>query len=161
MSDFSDIATSLVALITPVVTPALVHARRRWNADWPRYKDAVMVTYSGETDPRVSVWMVSRESVASEPGSAFGQIQRTHRMVILGALGFDDADDTYTRFQDTVDALLVALDKAKTLSLNDSTLYGIGPSSARTIGEESLGSLLCHVAEIEVEVVTVNSVAYT
>lgn len=160
MSDFSDIAAALVSLITPVVTPAIVHARRRWNADWSIFKDHVLVTYAGETDPRVSVWMVSRESVASEPGSSFGKVQRTHRMVVLGALGFDDGDDTYTRFQDTVDALMVALDKAKTLSLNDSVLYSIGPSSARTIGEESLGSVLCHVAEIEVEVVTVNAVAY-
>lgn len=161
MSDYSDIAAALASLVTPIVTPAIVHARRRWNADWATFKDQVMVTYSGETDPRVSVWMIARESVAVEPGPAFNQVQRTHKMLVFGALSFDDGDDTYTRFQDTVDALLVALTKPKTLSLGDAILYGVGPPSARTIGEEALGSILCHVAEIELDVVTVAGVTYT
>lgn len=158
MSQFSDIATAMGAIVSGVTDAGQVHQRRRWAADWSRFLNEFKTTVSGKT--QIRTWMVTRESWQAEPGEAFGEVKRTHRFLIVGALGFEDASNTETTFQALVESVCTAVDARKDLGLAYVTDYSVGPCSVRTITAEQLGSVLCHVTEIEVPVETVQTVSY-
>lgn len=159
MSSYTSIAAALKTLLEAIPNIGQVHAYRRWNADWSTYLDHTKTTLSGEN--QVRVWMVTRESLTSSFEDSFRQARHTHSMVIVGALGLNDSDDTYTKFQELLDLVVAALDAKRDLSASDIIDYSIGAASVRTIGEEALGSVLCHVAEIEVSVITLSPVTFS
>ena len=158
MSQFSDIAGALSTIVTAVTNVGQVHARRRWDADWSRFLNQFKATISGKV--QVRAWMVTREGWAGEPGDSFGEVQRQHRMLLVGALGVEDASDTETTFQGLIESICDAIDARKDLGLSAVVDYSVGPCSVRTIGVEPVGSVLCHVCEIEIPVTTVQTVAY-
>lgn len=158
MSQYSDVATALGAIVSGVTNAGQVHQRRRWSADWSKFLNQFKATVAGKV--QIRTWMITRESWAAEPGDSFGQVKRTHQFVIVGALGFEDASDTETTFQALVEAVCNAIDARTDLGLSYVPDFGIGPCSVRTIGAEQLGSVLAHVCEIVVPVETVQSVVY-
>lgn len=157
MSEYDDISAALKAVIQGVANTGVVHSYRRWSNNWSDYLDLVDSTVPAN---EVRFWMVSRDGVDGE-SMEFGAIQRTHRMVVQGAMALDDSAATAATFQGLVDSVMEALDTKRDLGLSYVVDYGVGPCSARTIGEEALGDVLCHVVEISVPVVTLNTVVYS
>jgi len=158
MSQFSDIAGALSTIVSAVANTGQVHARRRWDADWSKFLNQFKSTISGKA--QVRAWMVTREGWSADPGDSFGEVQRIHRMLLVGALGVEDASDTETTFQALIEAICDAIDTRRDLGLSAVTDYSVGPCSVRTIGIEPVGAVLCHVCEIEIPVTTVQTVAY-
>ena len=159
MSQFSDVATALGTIVGAVTNVGQVHQRRRWNADWSKFLNQFKATISGKV--QIRTWMITREGWQAEPGDAFGEVKRTHQFLIVGALGLEDASDTETTFQALVEAVCDAVDARTDLGLAYVTDYSVGPCTVRTISAEQLGSVLCHVCEILVEVQTEQAVSYT
>lgn len=159
MSQFSDIASALGTIVGGVTNVGQVHQRRRWSADWSKFLNQFKATIGGKA--QVRAWMVTRESWQAEPGDAFGEVRRRHVFLIVGALGFEDASDTETTFQALVEAVCDAVDARKDLGLAYVTDYSVGPCSLRTLTAEQLGSVLCHVCEISVEIETTQQVSYS
>lgn len=158
MSTFSDIASALSTIVAGVTNSGQVHARRRWDADWSRFLNQFKATIGGKV--QIRTWMVTREGWAAEPGEGFAEVQRTHRMLLVGALGVEDASDTETTFQGLIESVCDAIDARRDLGLASVTDYSVGPCSVRTIAIEPVGSVLCHVCEIEIPVTTVQAVSY-
>lgn len=159
MTDFDDIATALETALDTVANIGTTHAFQRWSNNWSDFLDRAEATVSSVD--QIRFWMIARERVDAEPGEAFGQVRRTHRMVIIGALGVKDSSNTYTTFQQLVDTILNTLDAKKDLGLAQVIDYGVGPCSVRTLSEEPVGGVLCHVCEIEVPVVTEHAITFS
>lgn len=158
MSQFSDIAAAMGVIVAGVTNAGQVHQRRRWDADWSRFLNQFKATIGGKV--QIRTWMVTREGWQAESGDAFGEVKRTQRFLIVGALGMEDASDTETTFQALIESVCDAIDARKDLGLSYVTDYSVGPCSVRTIAAEALGSVLCHVCEIEVPIETVQTVSY-
>jgi len=157
VSDFSDIASALRTAMLTISGIGVVHAYQRWSNTWSDYLDLVDATVPAD---EVKFWMIRRERVSSEPDE-MGGVQRTHAMVVAGAMALDDSANTYATFQDYIESVIETLGSKKDLGLAAVIDYGVGPCSARTIAEEMVGDVLCHVTEIEVPVVTSEAVVYS
>ena len=158
MSTYDSLATALAAALNTISNIGTVHALQRWSNNWADFLDISEATITSQD--QIRFWMITRERVDAEPGEAFGLIRRTHRMVIIGALGVSDAATTYTTFQQLVDTVMDTVDKKRDLGVTSVLDYGVGPASVRTLAEEAVGVVFCHVCEIEVPVVTVHMIAY-
>jgi hypothetical protein len=160
MSRYTDIAGAIATILAAIPNIGVVHARQRYANTLSGYLDLTEAQVAGVD--QIRFWMVRRESVAARPDDeAYGMVDNTHRMVISGAQGLSEAANTHDTFQGLIDEIMAALDSRKDLGLSYVVDYGVGPCSARTIGEEAVGGVLCHVVEIEVPVVTRRTVTYS
>jgi hypothetical protein len=132
-----------------------VHSRVRYARDWSSLLALLQHEQSDASGPRVKGWMLTRTTnLPDPPDSAYGSVARTYTFVLRGLLAFHDGDDSYNsdaEWQDTLDAVVEALDDLRNLNPTDSSVLvqGAGPCSVRVNELRMFGQVLAHYAEID------------
>lgn len=155
MTTYTSLRTALVTLLETVTDVGLVHNRERFVVDPSKFLDMFKTTISGTT--QIRAWLILRESMQPDTDTVFGEARQRHVFVLRGILGFQDSADTYGTLQALVDTIIALLDNQTTLSVSGTIVRGIGPCSLRSFEVGQFGSVLAHVAEIEVPIETMKT----
>ena len=155
MTTYSDLNAAIVAQLGGVTNIGAVHAYSRYIADWPTFLDQFKETVGGVEQIRGWFVTLANPAITNEP-SAFRQRTRTYRFLITGILGVKDASATESTFIGLVEAVLDALDDETTLGVSGVVVGGFSPE-CRIVELRQFGSVLCHVAEIGLDVPVVTT----
>ena len=155
MTMYTSLRTALATLLETVPDVGEVHNRERFVVDPSKFLDLFKTEIGGTT--QIRAWLILRESVQPIDETVFGEVRHRHLFVLRGILGFQDSADTYGTLQALVDAILALLDNQTTLSVSGVIVRGIGPCTLRSFEAGQFGSVLAHVAEIEVPIETLTT----
>lgn len=155
MTTYTSLRTALVTLLETVADVGMVHGRERFVVDPSKFLDMFKTTISGTT--QIRAWLILRESMQPDTDTVFGEARQRHVFVLRGILGFQDSADTYGTLQALTDTIIALLDNQTTLSVSGTIVRGIGPCSLRSFEVGQFGSVLAHVAEIEVPIETMKA----
>ena len=144
MSNYAAIKTALTAAVSAVSSTGVVYPRKRWAPDW---KSFIEVFRDPDDHDRINGWCVSRMA-SPETYLQNRESERKHRFLIRGYYGLCDADDTETIFDGIVEDVCDALRGNYDLGGACEMLYA--PTTLK-IEERRFGSILCHVADIQIE----------
>lgn len=158
MSQFTDIVTAIKTRLELIPGAGKVFPYQRQATTRAAFLN--MFRYSVTNEDHVRGWMIRRTTITAEPGNAFGEVKRRHHFMLVGFTSFVDDDNTYTAFQSLVELIMNDLDKRKNLGLSYVMDYDIEPCQLLSFGEDEVGGFLCHAAEIELVVSTVQAVTY-
>jgi hypothetical protein len=128
--------------LTAVPGIGVVHDYERWAADWATLVNLYV------SNAKLNGWHVTRK-VTSEDWSALPVVERYHTFEISGIYALKDADASEKTFQSLVEAVMSALRHDYTLGGN---CLKAGPQKLATVETRMFGSVLCHVAVIELPV---------
>lgn len=96
----------------------------------------------------IQFWFLTRESTsASDLGPRF--TARKHRIAIHAYAGVADATESEKEFQALIEDVVTALGSDRTLA---TTARHSGPATVRTVDFRVINNVLCHHAELIVEV---------
>jgi hypothetical protein len=132
------------AMLSAVDNTGIVHTYQRNINDPVVFK---MLCYDTANE-RISSWMISRESV-SDFQSANSANTRTYPFVLRGYMGVSDAKETELIFQQSINDIADAFTPQGSLR---SVVELTRPIQARTIAYLELHGVLCHYAELTMEV---------
>ncbi len=153
MTSYSSLRPALVTALNTVTNIGMVQNRERFIVDLSKYLNMFSVTIGGVR--QVRGWMVLRETCVPVYDTAFGEQRRRHGFLLYGILGFSDNTDTYGTMQTLCDEVMAVMDNQTTLNSTPGILVrAVGPCSLRSFRSEQFGSVLCHVAEIDVPIET-------
>jgi hypothetical protein len=155
MTTYTSLRTALVTLLETVTDVGMVHGRERFVVDPSKFLDMFKTTISGTV--QIRAWLILRESMQPIEDTVFGESRQRHVFVLRGILGFQDSADTYGTLQALVDTIIALLDNQTTLSVSGTIVRRIGPCSLRSFEVGQFGSVLAHVAEIEVPIDTMTA----
>lgn len=156
MTMYGSLRDALATLLATVTDVGQVHNRERFVVDPSKFLDMFKATIGGTV--QVRAWLILRESMQPDDTYAgFGEVGHRHTFVLRGFLGFQDSADTYGTLQALVDTIIALLDNQTTLSVSGTVVRGIGPCALRSFEVGQFGSVLAHVAEIEVPIETVST----
>lgn len=120
-----------------------VHEYIRLAKDWgtvlARFKDS---------HNKINSWMITREATPGEEDTR-DSFERIHHMKLIGVYGVQDSAATELTFQDLVEAIVAALHADTELG---GTTYRSGPVQVATVEHRMFGAVLCHYAELRVDV---------
>ncbi len=118
--------------------------------DYERYcKDMTTFLNLFKTDDNLfHGWMISRSAMTSEQSSRT-QTRRTHRYKILGIYALDDSAASEKIFQAIIESIINAFDADADLG---GICAGAAPMRAETIDNRIFGNVLCHYAELYLDV---------
>jgi hypothetical protein len=136
----SDIINAVQSIVQGVAKVGQVHAYRRAVAT----ESDFLALYKDEATGMVRAWDITRENTASIDYTV-GETQETHLIVLRGYMSVSDKDATEQTFQNLVEDVRTAL-RAKR-NLNGKVLTTT-PAQARTVAAATIGSVLCHYAEL-------------
>ncbi len=137
------VRTKIKARIESVPNMGIVHTYERWAADWGKFI-ALFKASTGE----ILGWEISR---VAAPGTYLNTVEEevSHKYLIRGYMGLQDAAETELLFNEKIEAMRDAF-------RSDMTLGGLNELPAgfdcRLIEPRSFGSVLCHYTEIIIEV---------
>lgn len=152
MTTYTSLRTALATLLATVTDVGTVHNRERFVVDPSAFLDMFKATIGGTV--QIRAWLILRESMQPIEDTAFGESRHRHVFVLRGFLGFQDSADTYGTLQALIDTIIALLDNQTTLSVSGVIVRGIGPCALRSFEVGQFGSVLAHVAEIEVPIET-------
>lgn len=139
------VKTRIVAQILTVSGIDKVYNRMRNLAD-----DSVKKDELSDTDGRIHVWMVTRESSRWQD-LAQNQVtnQRRDQLVIHGFYAVRDSDDSEAAFDALIESVMTAInaDRRASSKLGDTVANG-EPPSLRLQDHRMYANTLCHHAEI-------------
>jgi hypothetical protein len=141
-SNYSAILTALVAVVQGTAGVGVVHNRQRLLLDWNSFLAAH--TSAG----KLNGWTVSRESAPEDPLTN-REHDRSHHFVVRAWYAVDDASASENLFQQLVDSVCDQLRAAANFNLGGACEWTL-PPNCRVIQYRSVGSVLCHYAEIVV-----------
>jgi hypothetical protein len=151
MTVYSDLRSALVTIMEAITDVGQVHNRPRYNADMSRFLEHFKSTVDGV--PQIRGWMLLREAAPlARERDVFGEVARLQGFVWVGVQSLIDGSDSYGAFQALCDTVMAAFDDETTLGVSGVVVDAVGPCALRSFEEQQLGSVLCHVAEIEVPV---------
>ena len=152
MTMYTSLRTALATLLATVTDVGMVHNRERFVVDPAAFLDMFKTTIGGTV--QIRAWLILRESMQPVEDTVFGESRHRHVFVLRGFLGFQDSADTYGTLQALIDTIIALLDNQTTLSVSGVIVRGIGPCALRSFEVGQFGSVLAHVAEIEVPIET-------
>lgn len=155
MTMYTSLRTALATLLGTVTDIGVVHNRERFVVDPSSFLDMFKATISGT--PQIRAWLILRESMQPIEDTVFGEARHRHIFVLRGILGFQDSTDTYGKLQGLCDTVVALLNNQTTLSVSGVVVRGIGPCALRSFEVGQFGSVLAHVAEIEVPIDTMTT----
>lgn len=129
-----------------------VYDYERWAVDWATFIN-LFKTRVGTTD-QIRGWEINRKAVKGKT-SAFETEESTHSYVIRGYLGLNDANETEKTFNGLVEAVRDAFRDHPTLNAAAEYHGGI---QAEVIEPRMFGGVLCHYAELVLEVSETNAI---
>lgn len=150
MTKYTDLRTGIKAILDGITDIGTTHNRERFVVDPSAYLDMFKTTIGGTV--QIRAWLILRESVTPIEDRAFGEDRRRHLFVLRGYLGFQDSTDTYGTMQALCDTIMATFDNLTTLSVGGVIVRQIGPCTMRSFETGQFGSVLAHVAEIEVPI---------
>lgn len=120
-----------------------VYDYKRYCKDWKTYKNLFKKGY------QINTWEITRPSFEYIVHGSDSCQRKTHNFLIRGFRALDDSLASEKTFQDLVEIVANSFrDKPK---LNNTAEVVNVPIVGRTF-EDFLGSVLCHVCEIEVNI---------
>lgn len=152
MTFYESLRTAIKAELDAVPDIGQTHSRERFVVDPSAYLDMFKATISGTA--QIRAWLILRESVTPVDDRTFGEDRRRHLFVLRGYLGFQDSSDTYGTMQALCDTIMARFDNLTTLSVSGVIVRAIGPTTLRSFDTGQFGSVLCHLAEIELPIET-------
>ena len=115
---------------------------RNWQTE-KQFRDGAKTT-AGE----IQFWFITREATEAEDlGPQF--TARRHRIAVHGYAGVSDAAGSEASFQLLIEGVVAALGADRRLG---ETARHSGPAAVRTVDFRILSNVLCHHAEIVIEV---------
>jgi hypothetical protein len=137
------VRSKIKALIESVPDTGIVHQYERWTADWGKF-----ITLFKATSGEILGWEISRSAA---PGIYLNTVEEqiNHRYLIRGYMGLQDATETELSFNEKIEAIRDAFRSDMTLGGMNELPVGF---DCRLIEPRSFGSVLCHYAEIIIEV---------
>ena len=115
---------------------------RNWQTE-KQFRDAARTPAGG-----IQFWFLTRESTAAEDlGPQF--TTRRHTLALHGYYGVQDAAASEKTFQALVESVVAALGANR--ALNQSARHS-GPAQVRAVDFRVLNNVLCHHAELALEV---------
>lgn len=100
------------------------------------------------TGGTIQFWFLTRESTsAADLGPQF--TARKHRIAVHGYVGVSDSNESEKSFQALIEEVIEALGADRKLQ---TTARHCGPASVRTVDFRVISNVLCHHAELVVEV---------
>ena len=150
MTTYTSLRTALATLLETVPNIGQVHDRERFVVAPSEFLNMFKTTIDGTQ--QIRAWLILRESTRPSDYLVFGEMSQRHTFVLRGILGFQDSADTYGTLQALTDTIIALLDNQTTLSVSGTIVRGIGPCSLRSFEVGQFGSVLAHVAEIEVPI---------
>ena len=159
MSSYSDIRDAIVTRIQTVANVGTVHNRLRWSSNVSDYLDTFTSSIGGQVQTRA--WMVTWEGIpeAWADPSAFGRIGERYVFTVMGIESFKDSAATEGTLYDLVELVKEALRNRKDFGLANVVDYSVRVT-VPTLEVRQFGSVLCHVAELKVEVDVVQAVTF-
>lgn len=158
----AQIRTDLYSVLTTLDAASnigLVHQYERWALHW----DQVLTVLRDPTDGVVRSWMIVYRGYSPEPlGSFYSEVEptnksltiRTHRFMIRGVLAVNDSASSEITFATLTENVCNALDADG--NLHDQKRYWgeppTDPANLETFEIRSFAGVLCHVAEIGIQV---------
>lgn len=143
-AEYTQITDILKTTISQVANTGIIHSYQRNINDQQRFEKYCFDKASG----RISSWMISRESMGDIQASNVANT-RVHSYVLRGYMGVNDDNQTELIFQRSIDAIANAFTPQGSLS---STVELIRPVQARQIAFVELHGVLCHYAELAIDV---------
>ena len=120
-----------------------VYPRLRWTTDQLKFKEAFKTT-----SDVVNAWMITRFKTTAEHVNS-DQISRRHSFKIVGVYGFNDEDATEDTFQALVEAVVTKFNADRDLG---GAAFDSGPMQVETVEFRMFSGVLCHYAELTLEV---------
>lgn len=125
--------------LTTIPGIGMVHTYDRWAADWAD----LLKLYT--TNDRVQGWHITRKATA-ESWDNLPTVNRNHTYEMVGIYALNDAAASEKTFQELVEKVMGLLRFDFTLGGN---CLLVGPLNLKTLEPRVFGSVLCHVAVIE------------
>jgi len=133
----------LKTLLSGVAGIGVVHDYERWAANWTD-----LLSYY-QKNGKLNGWAITRRSTAAE-WVAEPLVERTHTFEITGIYSLKDTDASEKTFQDLIEAIDAAVRFDHTLGGN---CLVAEPLQVETVEARMFGSILCHVAVLQLSVV--------
>jgi hypothetical protein len=145
---YTDIRSAIVTRLEAVSNIGLVHNRGRFASQWDAFFGFFKSTIGGTA--QIRGWQVRRESARVLEERPFGDVRREHLFILEGIQGLKDGSDTAGTFQALCDTVMATFDDESTMGVTG--VIRTGPCSLRSFEDVQFGSVLVHLAEIEVPV---------
>ena len=156
MTTYTSLRTAIATVLEGITDIGLVHNRERFVVDPAAYLDMFKTTVGGTV--QIRAWLILRERVDTVTDTAFGEDRDRHLFVLAGFLGFQDSADTYGALQALCDSVRAAFSNQTTLGVSGVMVRAVGPCTLRTFDVGQFGSVLCHRAEIELPIETMQTI---
>ncbi len=152
---FNQLHTGLVSVLqSSGLALGRIHDHEVWSTTWEGYVDAFTTEVDGQ--PQVRSWEVLRRSTDTEWFSFMKTVKRVYRFTLLGHQGLQEGQNSEIEFQDLCDRLMDYLDGQP--DIPGVSEFVIQPTQLRDFATAPFGSVLCHHAEIEVNIEVIKSV---
>lgn len=151
MTMYDSLNAAIVGVLEGISGVGTVHNRLRYVSNPSAYLDLF------KSDGTINAWLVTRESVQVIPEGIFGEARERHVFVLQGFRAFVDSDSSYTTMQALCDTVRATFNNQTTLGVSGVIVRGIGPCAMRSFETGQFGSVLCHLAQIEVPIDTLTA----
>lgn len=156
MTTYTSLRTAIATVLEGITDIGLVHDRERFVVNPSEYLDLFKTEIDGTR--QIRAWLILRERVDTVTDTAFGEDRDRHLFVLTGYLGFQDSADTYGTLQGLCDSVRAAFSDQTTLGVSGVMVRAVGPCTLRTFDTGQFGSVLCHRAEIELPIETMQAI---
>jgi hypothetical protein len=141
--------TNIKTLLETVPEIKNVFKRERWTTDPAQFR--TLFTETKAPNKRVHTWMITREAISGRKSVSQFKWVESSRFVVKGFISFDDAEDSWTFFQNLID-------KIRDAFRNNAVIWDVCEEDAeqtvqvREIGYRMLGEVLCHYCELVMDI---------
>jgi hypothetical protein len=150
---YSDIRDKLKMVVSAVAGTGKVHDYQRLAGTDKEFIDLFT------TNKVVNGWQITRRATPNnfkDSEELDGQLMESvYDFRLEGFQGIDDAAASEKTFQDVVEAVADALARDETLQAGD---YNIGAPQILDVSPRIFGHVLCHVAEIQIQIAELKEV---
>lgn len=154
---FEQLRDAIATKMNAVPNIGVVQSRERLAADYDTFLALFKDSASGEIRGWTITWGDNRNVMDEYAG--FGQMAWQYEFVIRGYLGFNDANNTEDQFGVLVEAVRDSLQQSRTFGVASvvpfSTEVSVDHHEKRWFG-----SVLCHFAEVTVNVCMVENMVW-
>lgn len=139
----SDITAAIKTILEAVPGIGVVHDYERWNASWDEF-----LRQFQDGAGKINGCMFARKATPAVRDN-MPTLRRDHKILIRCIYGLQDLVGSERTFQALVEAIQAAFDSDNTLG---GTAHDSGPAQVEIVENRQFGKVLCHWAEISIEV---------
>lgn len=145
------IRTDIYNAVAAVTDVGKVYDRMRWFDDWGAYLSLFKTTINSV--PQIRGWSIHYAGIPQAAYTHFGDGEQvTHRFIIRGFMRVDDSAESEKTAAALAESVRNALEDNATLQQATDTRYHSDPVTMPIFEERVFGDVLCHYAEIVINV---------